>query len=130
MNAFGDIPVVKTILIPTPNIQEYSAYYLVQLLARQRAISILENTAFMDISPRLVEQYLQIPPSCQTAEAVANFIKSESVHVFQSFNQFEEDPLYRDALLILKNYEGMPYSVNSVTTSGIMILITVPELSK
>lgn len=121
---------VKSIHIPTPNIQEYSAYYLVQLLARQRAISILENTPFMDISPELVNRYLQIPPSCQTAEAIDNFVKSESVHVFQSFSRFEENPLYKEALLILKNYEGMAYSVNSVTTSGIMILITVPETSK
>lgn len=121
---------VRSIFVPTQNIQQFSNYYLVQLLAKQRVICLLENKPFLDISPALVEQYLTIPVGCQTANETAKFIKSESKDVFASFNRFEQDTVYKEALDILKQYTGSKYEINGVTTSGIMVLIETPETVK
>lgn len=84
----------------------------------------------MDVSPALVEQYLNIPAGCTTANAVAKFIKSESKAVLDSFNVFETNTTYKEALETLKQYTGFKYEINGVTTSGIMVLIETPETPK
>lgn len=118
---------VRSLFVPTPNVETYPRYYLVQLLAKERIRCILSGDTFGDISGNLVQQYLEIPGAYQTAEAVAKFVASESSVVMAAFKRFEESPLYVEALKQLNPYAGNKFEVTSVTAGGIMVLIEVPE---
>jgi len=117
----------KSQFIPTSNIEEYSNYYLVQLLARERIISIMEKTPFKDTSQVLVERYLTVPPALQKSDEVQNFIKTEAAVVLGEFKRFEEEKLYKQSLEQLKHYTGYKYEITSVTLQGIMVLVEIPE---
>lgn len=117
----------KSLFVPTPNVELFSNYYLVQLLAKERVKSIMEKTSFGNISEELVNKYLTIPEKLGKPEDIERYVKAEAKDVFASFKRFEEEKQYKQALLALKDYTGYDYEVTSVTMQGIMVLITVPE---
>ena len=107
---------IRTVFIPTPQIEQFSNYYLVQLLAKHRVLCMGKGEPFTDTSAELVEKYLTIPVGLTTAK-----------EVLASFKLLEQVPIYEQAMKQLKAYEGHQLEVSSVTTSGLMVLIEVPE---
>lgn len=118
---------IRSLFVPTPEVEQYSNYYLVQLLAKERIRCIMENDQFNDISSSLVERYLEIPPKLVRQEDIQKYCKSEGKMILQSFERFEKTPLYAEAVKSLKPYANNKFEITSVTAAGIVVLIEVPE---
>lgn len=118
----------RSLFVPTPDVQQYPNYYLVQLLAKERVRCILTGDKFGDISPGLVEHYLTVPPRLTKANEVQKFYQSEGKAVMDAFERFEKTPMYQDALKALLPMAGNKFEIASVTVPGIMVLIEVPDL--
>lgn len=118
---------VRSLFVPTPNVEQYTNYYLVQLMAKERIRCIMLEEPFNDISGSLVERYLTLPPAVQTAEAIQKYCLAEGKIINKAFKEFEKTPAYVNALEQLNPYKGNKFEITSVTSGGIMVLIEVPE---
>jgi hypothetical protein len=118
---------IRSLFVPTPQVEQFSNYYLVQLLAKERVRCIMTGDKFNDTSRELVEKYLTIPPTLRSADEQENFFKTAARDIMNSFKTFEKTPPYIDALKALAPYAGNVYEVSAVTVNGIMVLITIPE---
>lgn len=118
---------IRSVFVPTQNIQQYSNYYLVQLLAKERVRCIMEGDQFNDISGALVERYLEIPPKLTRQEDIQKYCASEGKMILQSFKVFEKDPVYTEAIKNLKPYAGNKFEIANVTAAGLVVLIEVPD---
>lgn len=118
---------IRSIFIPTQNVEKYSNYYLVQLLAKERVRCIMEGVTFSDISADLVERYLEVPPKLTRQNEIQKYYSSEGKVILQSFNEFEKNPLYAEAIRNLKPYANNKFEITTVTASGIVVLIEVPD---
>jgi hypothetical protein len=118
---------VRSLFVPTPEVEKYTNYYLVQLMAKERIRCIMKNETFSDIAPSLVERYLTLPPAVQTADAIKKYCEAEGKIINKAFKEFEKTPAYVNALEQLNPYKGNPFEITSVTSGGIMVLIEVPE---
>jgi hypothetical protein len=118
---------IRSLFVPTPEVEQYSNYYLVQLLAKERIRCIMEGDQFNDISGALVERYLEIPPKLVRQEDIQKYCKSEGKVILQSFERFEKTPLYAEAIQNLKPYANNKFEITNVTAAGIVVLIEVPE---
>lgn len=118
---------IRSIFIPTPQVEQFSNYYLVQLLAKERINCLMTGEKFEDKSLELVQKYLTIPSGITTAKQEEDFFKATAKEVMASFKVLEKFPMYEDAMKQLKVYENHKHEVTSVTTSGLMVLIEVPE---
>ena len=118
---------IRSIFVPTQNIEQYRNYYLVQLLAKERVRCIMQDDQFNDISGNLVERYLEIPPKLVRQEDIQKYCASEGKIILQSFKVFEKDPVYAEAIRNLKPYAGNKFEISSVTAAGLVVLIEVPD---
>jgi hypothetical protein len=118
---------VRSLFVPTPDVEKYTNYYLVQLLAKERVRCIMEGDHFNDISGSLVERYLEIPPKLVRQEDIQKYCKSEGKIILQAFHEFEKTPMYAEALKNLKPYAHNKFEITNVTASGLVVLIEVPE---
>lgn len=118
---------IKSLFIPTPDIMTYSNYYLVQLLAKERVICMMEDKPFVDTSEELVRHYLEIPVHFQKQGDTDSYVKSEAKMIFAGFSLLEKNPTYSSALSLLNQYAGQSYKIVSLTTGGIMMMFETPE---
>lgn len=118
---------IRSLFVPTPEVEQYTNYYLVQLLAKERIRCIMEDDKFNDISSSLVERYLEIPPKLTRQEDIQKYCKSEGKIILQAFERFEKTPLYAEAIKNLKPYVHNKFEITNVTAAGIVVLIEVPE---
>lgn len=120
---------IKSLFVPTPEVEQFSNYYVVQLLAKERIRCIMTGDKFQDTSLELVQKYLTIPPNTLGANAEEKFFKAEAKNVMESFKLLEKVPAFAEALQLVKTYAGNDFEVTSVTANGIQLLFNVPDVS-
>lgn len=119
-------PVINSHTIPTPGIENCRHYTIMQQLVVGRVRSIMTDEPFLEELGPLIYQYLEVPPALETAEEIGKYVDSEAKEIKAAFKKFEETtPGYLDAINLLKPYHGRAFSINSVTLSGVRILIEV-----
>ena len=119
---------IRSIFIPTPQVEQFSNYYLVQLLAKERVRCVMTGEKFADTSLDLVQKYLTIPTGVSGAQE-ETFFKNTAKEVLASFKLLEAFPTYAEGIVQLKNFEGYKFEINSVTVGGIMVLFETPAVS-
>ena len=118
---------LRSLFIPTPDVQNYPNYYLVQLLAKERVRCLLSGESFVNISEYLVEKYLEAPSHLVSVKDIKDFILEKGKEVLESFKTFEKDSSYKAALETLIPYKGYKFDFLGVTISGIMLMVEVDE---
>lgn len=118
---------LKSLFIPTPDIEGYPNYYLVQLLARERVRCLLSEESFTNISEFLVEKYLEPPAHFVSLKDIKDFILEKGKEVLASFNEFEQNAVYKQAIETLIPYKGFKFEFRGVTLSGIMLMVETEE---
>lgn len=118
---------LKSLFIPTPNILTYSNYYLIQLLAKERVVCMMESKPFIDRSEELVTRYLDIPVHFQKQGDTEQYVKTEAKMIFAGFSLLEKEPSYVSSLSLLNQYIGQKYTITSLTTTGIMVIFETPD---
>ena len=116
-------PEVGTLFIQTPGIEQVRNYYLVQKLLEQRVRSIMTEIPFENTSLVLVRQYLSPPPNFTKPEQVQNFYEMEAHELYSNFAAYEQSPSFQESLHLLVPYKGKPFSVSSITTVGLQMII-------
>ena len=119
---------IKSLFVPTPEVEQFSNYYVVQLLAKERIRCIMTGDKFQDTSLELVQKYLTIPPNTLGANAEEKFFKAEAKNVMESFKLLEKVPAFAEALQLVAAYAGNEFEVTSVTANGIQLLFNVPDV--
>lgn len=113
--------------IPTPGITEVTNFYLVQLMMHDRVRAIISGDSFVDNSELYAQKYLNIPNSLDTPTKIDKFVKQEAKSISAAFHRYEETPIYKEALLAIKQMEGHSFQIVDTTNSGIMVLVEVPS---
>lgn len=116
---------IKSLNIPTPNLEQVKNSFIVRLLIVERVRCIMDELTFADHPKELIEKYLTVPPAYETVEQKAAFIQSESLEIMTAFNHYEQTPIYKEALSALVPYKGHVWRLVSSTFSGILITIEV-----
>lgn len=120
-------PKVGTLFIPTPGIEQMRNYYLVQKLLEHRIRSIMTQTPFEDISRKLVEGYIT-PPAALTKQAEQQkFYEQEAHELYASFATYEQTAAFQEKLQTLVPYKGKTFSISSITSVGLQLIIDLGE---
>lgn len=120
---------IKSLFVPTPEVEQFSNYYVVQLLAKERIRCIMTGDKFQDTSLELVQKYLTIPSTALGANAEEKFFKTEAKNVMTSFKLLEKVPAFAEAMRLVASYAGKEFEITSVTANGIQMLFNVPDVS-
>ena len=120
-------PKVGTLFIGTPGIQELRNYYLVQKLLEHRIRSILTEIPFENISRKLVMDYIAPPPALTNQDDIQKFYSDEAQELFAGFATYEQTPAFQSALETLVPYKGKTFSISSITTVGLQLIIDLGE---
>jgi hypothetical protein len=120
-------PKVGTLFIPTPGIEECHNYWLVQKLLDGRVRSIMTSTPFENNARQLVEYYLTPPPHLTKPADIQRFYEMEAQELYGSFANYEQSPGFQEALKTLIPYKGKTFSINSITTVGLSMIIDLDE---
>lgn len=118
---------VGTLFVPTPGIEECHNYWLVQKMLESRIRSIMTSTPFENPARYLVEVYLTPPPHMSQAKDIQRFYETEAQELYASFANYEQSPSFQDALNTLVPYKGKTFSISSVTTVGLQLIIDLGE---
>jgi hypothetical protein len=124
--------ITRSHFIVTPGIELLPNSFLVQNLIRERVRAVLmaeSNVDFKQLAGSWVMRYIPAPefsPDNDGSKYQA-WLKKETDTVVKAFHKYEENVAYQESIKQLKVFEGQMFSINSVTQSGIMVLITDPD---
>lgn len=119
---------IKSLFVPTPEVEQFSNYYVVQLLAKERIRCIMTGDKFQDTSLELVEKYLTYSSNTMPVSSEEAFFKTKAKEVMASFKLLEKVPAFAEALQLVAAYAGNEFEVTSVTANGIQLLFNVPDV--
>lgn len=118
---------VGTLFVPTPGIEQLRNYFLVQKLLEHRVRSLMTQVPFDNNARQLVEMYLSPPPAMTSQNDIQKFYEQEAHELYASFATYEQSPKFQESLQILVPYKGKNFSISSITSVGIQLIIDLGE---
>ena len=113
----------KSVMVPTPGIEECRNYVIVQRLIQERIRSTILKEPFVDLAAMLVSRFIEVPPALVKQDEIERFIKSEAKEVMAVFHKYEENPAYAEAIMLMKDISLCTFNIVSVTFTGMLVLI-------
>lgn len=120
-------PQVGTLFIGTPGIEQLRNYYLVQKLLEHRVRSIMTQTPFENIARKLVEGYIAPPAALTKQNDIQKFYEQEAQELYAGFAEYEQSSAFQDSLMTLVPYKGKTFSISSITSVGLQLIIDLGE---
>lgn len=121
---------ILTLIVPTPGILELSNYYIVQTLIVERIKSVVSGKRFLDNVEGIVAANLEPPPYCNTPRQTEDWVSSTAREIMSTFELYEQNPAYLQAITLLRKYEGWGYTLLSCNVNGVTIGLTKPTEEK